>query len=362
MKDKRIVSAAIVMSVAAVICIFAFLQRGGKDQTQNELIRYNASFLDVFDTKTDIVGYGTSKEEFTAQVEKLKEKLWEYHKLYDIYNDYEGISNIKTINDNAGIAPVIVDKEIIRLLLCAREMYEQTDGQVNIAMGSVLSIWHEYREQGIADPEHARLPERKELEKAAAYTDINRMIIDEKTSSVYLEDSEMSLDVGGIGKGYAVKQVAEYAKTIGMDNVLISVGGNVCAMGTHTDGSLWKLGIQNPDTESEEEYVQKVDLEDACVVTSGNYQRYYTVDGKRYCHIIDPNTLMPADYFAAVSIIAEDSGEADALSTAVYNMPYEEGLAFINERDGVEAMWIFEDGTIAYSEHFKDYVADTRTQ
>lgn len=103
--------------------------------------------------------------------------------------------------------------------------------------------------------------------------------------------------------------------------------------------------------------MKKVDVRDACVVTSGNYQRYYTVDGVRYCHIIDPDTLMPADYFASVSIITADSGMADALSTSLYNMPFDEGLAFVNGMDGVEAMWIFGDGSIRYSESFEQYVA-----
>ena len=94
------------------------------------------------------------------------------------------------------------------------------------------------------------------------------------------------------------------------------------------------------------------------MVTSGNYQRYYMVDGVRYCHIVDPDTLMPADYFASVSIITDDSGMADALSTAVYNMPLEDGIAFVNGMDGVEAMWILEDGSIRYSDHFKEYIAE----
>lgn len=320
--------------------------------------RYTATFFDVFDTKTDVIGYGTSKETFTEQVSLLKEKLLYYHKLYDIYHSYDGLNNIKTINDNAGIRPVQVSPEIIHLLQFSREMYERTDGEINIAMGSVLSVWHDYRERGNNDPENARLPSADELSAAGAHTDIEKMIIDENASTVYLSDPEMSLDVGSIGKGYAVQRTAEYAKELGMEHLLLSVGGNVCAVGERPDGTKWRLGIQNPDSGSEETYVKKVDVKDVSVVTSGNYQRYYVVDGKRYCHIIDPDTQMPSDYFSAVSIIAEDSGMADALSTSVYNMPYEEGLAFVNGQEGVEAMWIMEDGAIRYSENFEKYIAE----
>ncbi len=323
-----------------------------------ELSRYTASFLDVFDTKTDVIGYSTDEEAFTEQVSLLKDKLAYYNDLYDIYNDYEGINNIKTINDNAGIAPVEVNRDIIDLLLFSKEMYEKTNGQINIAMGSVLSIWHDYRDAGIDDPENAKLPPMEDLQAASAYMDINQIIIDEEASTVYLPDAHMSIDVGSIGKGYAVQKLAEYAKEIGMKQVLLSVGGNVCAVGKKLDGSDWRIGIQNPDMKSDEAYVEKVDISDACVVTSGNYQRYYVVDGERYCHIIDGDTLMPADYFASVSILAKDSGMADALSTAVFNMPYEEGLAFVNGIDGVEALWVMNDGTIYHTDGFANYIAD----
>ncbi|MBO5070949.1 MAG: FAD:protein FMN transferase [Roseburia sp.] len=356
MKKSRIAAALL---VAALLIGFLIYRQAGNGQNSDAgLTRYTASFLDVFDTQTEIVGYGTSEETFTEQVKLLKDKLTFYNNLYDIYHDYEGINNIKTINDNAGIAPVVVDKEIIELLQYSKDMYEFTEGQLNIAMGSVLTIWHDYREEGINNPEKAKLPDMAELQTAAAHTDISQLIIDQEASTVYLADPEMSLDVGGIGKGYAVQRVAEYAKELGVESILLSVGGNVAAVGEKPDGSQWKLGIQNPDLESDEEYSRKVQVKDESVVTSGNYQRYYVVDGVRYCHIVDPDTLMPADYFASVSIITADSGEADALSTAVYNMPFAEGLAYVNGLDGVEAMWIFEDGSVEYSAHFEEYVAE----
>jgi thiamine biosynthesis lipoprotein len=307
----------------------------------------------VFDTQTEITGYAASEEEFNEQVGLLMDKLTFYHQLFDIYHDYDGINNLKTINDNAGIAPVVVDEEIIRLLTLAQSMAEETDGMVNVALGSVLSCWHDYREEGLA-----RLPDAQELEEANRHTDISRLIIDEAGSTVYLADADMSLDVGSIGKGYAVQKTAEYAAELGIEHLLINVGGNVCAVGTKPDGSDWKVGITNPDTDSSEPYIQKVSVSNRCVVTSGNYQRYYTVDGVRYCHIINPDTLMPSTLFSSVSIIADDSSLADALSTAVFNMNLDNGLSLINGLDGVEAMWITVDGDMIYSEGFEQYLAD----
>lgn len=323
--------------------------------------RFAVNYMDVFDTVTQVIGYGDKQADVQEKADKLKERLVYYHKLFDIYNSYDGINNLYTINAKAGEEPVVVDKELIELLQFSIELYDTTKGQTNIAMGSVLRLWHDYRTDGIDNPGSASLPPMEKLEAAAEHTDINKIIIDEEASTVYLEDPEMSLDVGSIGKGYAVQKVAEYAKELGYDNIVLSVGGNIAAVGPALDGKGtkdWKFGIQNPDLESEESFFLKVGLSNASLVTSGDYQRFYTVDGKEYCHIIDPDTLMPADYFKSVSVIINDSGMADALSTALFNMSYEEGLELINSLENAEAVWYFEDGSIHYSENFEDYIVE----
>ena len=224
MEKKRQIAAVLIL--LALIGVIAYRHSTGKD-----LEKYEASFFDVFDTQTQIIGYASSKEQFSEQMSLIKDKFQYYNDLYDIYHDYEGMNNIKTINDNAGIQPVTMD--------------EKTDGNMNIAMGSVLSIWHDYREAGSEDPYSAELPPMDELERAAEHTDIHNIVIDEEASTVYLTDPDMSLDVGSIGKGYAVQKVAEYAKNeLGIQYMLFSVGGNVCAIGGHPDGSAWAVGIQ----------------------------------------------------------------------------------------------------------------------
>jgi len=338
--------------------IFSNINNDGSLTPKAELKKYTGSFFGAFDTKTDLVAYAASEEDFQRDMEILREKFVYYNNLYDIYNSYEGINNIKTINDNAGKAPVVVDREIINLLKYAIELYSTTNGQTNIAMGSVLTIWHDYRTDGIDTPEKAMLPSEQILRAAAEYISIEDIIIDEEASTVFLKDSRMSIDVGSIGKGYAVQRVAEFAKSIGYTNMLISAGGNVSAIGMKTDGSQWKVGVQNPDLNSSEPYSEKIYLApDECIVTSGDYQRYYYVGDTKYCHIIDPDTLYPASYFASVSIVTTDSGKADALSTAVFCMPVEEGVAFINSLDNVEAMWILHDGSKVYSTGFKEKIA-----
>ncbi len=347
---KQYIPAIAAVLLVLIGLLLSFYQK----QTTGE--QYRKNYIDAFDTVTTIIGYGDSQEEVTKKTDVLMEELKRYHKLYDIYNSYDGINNLKTINDNAGIAPVKVDKEIIDLLKFSINLYDKTEGQTNIALGSVLKIWHNYRNAGINNPSTAALPPMTDLETASQHCDIHNIIIDEEASTVYLNDPEMSLDVGSIGKGYAVQKVSEYARELGYNNMVISVGGNISVIGPKTDESLWKFGIQNPDLKSEQASIQSVSLVDTCLVTSGDYQRYYTVDGIDYCHIIDPDTLMPANYCKSVTVITPDSGEADALSTAVFCMPFEEGLVFINSIDNVEAMWVLEDGSIEYSSNFEHYI------
>jgi len=252
---------------------------------------------------------------------------------------------------------VKVDKKIIDLILFSKEEYDNTDGLMNIAFGSVLKIWHDYRTLGTENPEKAELPPLELLTEASKHTDINNIVIDEDNSTVFLTDSKMSIDVGSVGKGYATEQVCKLAEEKGLKNALISVGGNVRAIGNKgVDNKAWNVGIENPDKESDQKYVSVVNLDNMSLVTSGNYQRYYTVNGKSYHHIIDPKTLFPSEYFSSVTILSKDSAVADALSTAVFNMPIETGLDYINSIENTDAIWVLLDGQKVYSDRIQAYI------
>ncbi len=340
---KRIISVAIVITIILGTCSC------GSEEPK----RYEAQFLNLFDTVTTIVAYSQDEEKLAEQVQWIYDELEIYHQLFDIYNEYPGVKNIKTINDHAGIAPVKVDQKLIDLLIFSKEMHGLTHGKVNVAFGSVLSIWHNYREQGIENPDLSRLPSRLELEEAALHTDIEKVIIDTARSTLYLEDEKMLIDVGAVGKGYALEQVAKKAEEQGITNMLISLGGNVCALGgKYGDDTPWNVGVENPDKESETGTIATVYLLDQSIVSSGDYQRYYTVGGKKYHHIIDPDTLMPTAYYKSVSIICNSSGIADALSTAIFNMPLEEGMKFIESLPQTEACFILKDNQVVYSSGF----------
>ena len=311
--------------------------------------QYQATFLTLFDTVTTIVGYADTEEEFQAKAQQIHDDLQEYHQLFDIYNEYAGISNLKTINDHAGIAPVTVDRRIIDLLVDSKRYYALSDGAVNVAMGSVLQLWHDARTEGINSPERAKLPDGALLQEAQTHSNFSSVIIDEENSTVFLTDPQQRLDVGAIAKGWSVEQVCRHAP----EGLLVSVGGNVCATGPKPTGSNWVIGIQSPDDDAS--YLHTLNIHEGCVVTSGDYQRYYVVDGKPYHHIIDPQSAYPARYWRAVTIVCSDSGLADFLSTALFVLPQEEGQHLL-DKTGAVAMWVTLDGTILYSPGFEDLI------
>ena len=312
-------------------------------------VSYTATYLTLFDTLTTIKGYADSEEAFHAIAQQIHDALQEYHQLFDIYNSYEGINNLKTINDAAGKEAVKVDDRIISLLLDCKQYYNLTNQRVNVAMGSVLSLWHDARTHGINDPVNAALPETNALLLAAEHMDFGCVEINEKDSTVYITDPDVSLDVGALAKGWAAQQVAEKAPS----GLLISVGGNVCATGPKDEsGTPWVVGIQDPDSS---EYLHTIYVTKGSVVTSGDYQRAYTVDGKSYHHIIDPDTLYPSAYWRSVTIVCEDSGLADALSTALFLLPQAEGQVLL-DRCGAMALWVSMDGSILYSPGFENLI------
>jgi len=311
--------------------------------------------MDYFDTVITIVGYEDTKEEFDAVANEMIAQFGEYHKLYSIYHRFDGIENLCTINElvDGEHRTVTVDRRIIDMLLYAKEMYSVTGGIVNVAMGSVLSLWHNYRQIGMDDPANASLPPMDSLVAASEHTDISCLVIDEENSTVTLTDPYAKLDVGAIAKGYATERVAKYFEDKGVDGYVLNVGGNIRLIGSKPGGEKWTVGIENP---SGEEYLAYLQLHAKSVVTSGSYQRFYYVEGKPYHHIIHPDTLMPAEGFVSVSVICDDSGFGDALSTALFCLSEEDGLALVESLPETEAMWVAEDGTKTVSSGWDEFV------
>ncbi len=314
-------------------------------------------YFSYFDTVSYIYSYaGDSEKQFNENCDGVSALLEEYHQLFNIYYEYSGVVNLCTLNKNAGGEPLTVDKKLIDFLIVAKELYDKTNGEMNIMLGSVLRPWHDCREQASNDPQNSKIPDGQLLTEASAHTSISLLEIDKENNTVRISDPDARIDVGAFGKGYATEMAAQMLIENGAQSYVLNIGGNIRIIGTKPDGSGWRTGIKNP--QNPQEFSLKIDLSNTSCVTSGSYERFFTVDGKRYHHIIDKDTNFPAAHFSSVSIICTDSGLADALSTALFCMSYEEGQALVSEIGNVDVLWIKEDGEMLMTDGLKALICE----
>ena len=295
--------------------------------------KFSRTYWDYFDTFATITGYAASQSEFDGACELARRELERCHRLFDIYNEYEGLNNIAAVNKNAGLQPVEVDGEILSLMEFSMDMAAKTGGALNVAMGAVLRLWHDCR-----DADVPYLPDKDALAEAYRHCHIEDVIIDRQAGTLYLADPLMSLDVGAAAKGRAVELAAQALEDAGYTGFAVNVGGNLRVTGDKPDGQGWSAGVQDPFGGSEP--AGQITLHGEALATSGTYQRYFELDGVRYHHIIDPDTLYPGTNYQSVSVCSPDAGLADALSTALFNMNIPDGLTLIESFPGTQVMWI----------------------
>lgn len=332
---------------------------------------YTETVDGLFDTVHVISGYDKSEQEFKKKVKFYQEEMEKLHKLYTSYEDFQGINNISTINENAGIKPVKVDRNIIDLLKDTLERNKEISNKVNIAAGNVIDLWDKAKMEG-------KLPEQSELEKMQKCAKTENIVIDEQNSTVFIKERCTKLNLGAVAKGYAVEQVTKKMEKAGMTSFIISAGGNVKVVGKRkiskkeseiTDLKSCKnqfcIGIalplyndnnidkSNPYNNGKNDYLAKIATENMSIVTTGNYQRYFVMDNKVYGHVINLETLKPEDSFASVSVITEDSGLADFMSTTLFLLSYEEGKALIEKigkKEKIDVIWAMKNGDVMSSE------------
>ena len=333
---KRILSLAVATLLLLALPVLSFTSC-----TDPEIKVKNRIFYEYFDTVSYVYDYsGGTDAQFDEVCRGVEYELKTCHELFDIYNTYAGVTNLKTVNDSAGKGPVKVNVRIIDLLEEAVELYELTDGNVNVMMGSVLSIWHKHRTEGVS------LPDMDALVAANEHTSIENLVIDRENMTVEITDPEASLDVGAIAKGFTAELIYNMLAERGICGYAINLGGNLRTVGTKPDGSGWVSGVQNPDKNAADPYVATLTISDSALVTSGVYERYYTVDGVQYHHIINKDTLMPERNYLSVTVHTESSTVADALSTALFNMSIDEGREVISSLSYTEIIYVLADGGV----------------
>lgn len=350
---KYILSLCLVLGLLVNLTGCPQTAQGGEDNKAKGMVYYT-----FFDTVSYVYSYSDdSQAVFESNCSAVSEILGKYHKLFDIYYEYAGVTNLRTINKNAGGEPLTVEKELIDFLLYAKELYTLTNGEMNIMMGALLRPWHDCRTAAATDPANAAIPSDDIIAEAMNHIDFSSLEIDEENLTVRITDPKASIDVGALGKGYATEKAAEYLESKGVNSYVLNIGGNIRIIGTKADGSGWLTGIKDPKAPNAK-YASYITIANTSCVTSGDYERFFNVDGQKYHHIIDKDTGLPASYFTSVTIITQDSGLADALSTALFCMSYEDGRALVDSLEGVDILWIENDGTLRMTDGYKALITD----
>lgn len=255
---------------------------------------------------------------------------------------------IDQVNEAAGITPVVVDENTYKVIEKGLTYSKLTNGAFDITIGPIVKLWN------IGFPE-ARVPSADEVKQTLPLVGFDKVILDSAHSSIYLTDKGMHLDLGGIGKGYAADEMAALLRENGVKHAIIDLGGNIYTLGDKPGNQLWTIGVQDPFN-PRGKTIGRLKTANKSIVTSGVYERFVKDEsGKQYHHILSPKTGYPYEnQIAGVTIVSDSSTDGDALSTAVFAMGVEEGLAFVETLEGVDAIFITLDSKIYTTNGIQD--------
>jgi thiamine biosynthesis lipoprotein len=257
----------------------------------------------------------------------------EFDRVNNLMSAYRDDSELAKVNRASGVKPVVVSPALVNILEISREYSRKTDGAFDVTIGPVLRLWGFYRNKGY-------LPADSELLKAVSRVGWQNLAIDKKSSTVFLTNRGMALDLGAIAKGYAVDRAAGRLKEIGIENAMINAGGNLYAIGDK-DGTGWNIGIRHPERD---DIFTTLHIQNMAVATSGCYERFFDLAGRRFCHIIDAHTGRPIDNgILSVTIIAPTATDADAMSTSTMLLGPDDGFLLLEKSAGIEGLILFRD-------------------
>ncbi len=282
---------------------------------------------------------------------KLEDKV--YQEVWDAMDTIDNTmsmslakSEIKAINDAAGVRPVTVSDDVFYVIETALKYSDRSD-KFDISIGPIVSLW------GIGS-DNPKVPDASVLSDKMAFVNYEKIQIDKEAKSVFLLDKEMAIDVGAVAKGFAADRAKEILEKNHVKRAIVNFGGNILTIGSKQNNKPWQIGVQHPD-QSRGAYFGIIPLDDKTIVTSGTYERYFEANGKRYHHILDTKTGYPVDNgLLSVSIITDSSINADVLSTLIFAEGLERGLAFIESLEDVEAIFVTSENRVYLSSGLKN--------
>ena len=259
-----------------------------------------------------------------------------------LISSWDENSQTGNINRSAGIEPVQVDVELFNLIKRSIAISKLTDGAFNITYASMDKVWK-------FDGSVTQLPDSNTVKESVRKVGYQNIQLSEDNRSVFLPEKGMKIGFGAIGKGYAADHTMNLLKSLGVTSGIINASGDLRTWGQQPNGEPWQIGVKNPLNKNK--VFVLLPLVNQALVTSGNYEKFITIDGKRYAHIIDPRTGYPTSGLTSVTIIASSAELADALATSVFVMGKDVGLDFVNQLKDVECVLVQDDGMVFYSDH-----------
>ncbi len=294
----------------------------------------------ALDTLVDLKIYGYRNQE--AGEALIQDSFDLLTSLEDTLSLHVEGSDIYNLKQNAGIAPVEVSDLTYRLLADSLFFSAMTGGLFDITAGPLIDLW-------AIDPPDGHYPSKTELDAVLPLIDYHRIEF-LGNNEIELRDKGMVVNLGAIAKGTIADELKAFLIENGVQSALINLGGNVLAVGSKPDGSSFVIGIQDPD-KGRGEYLLSLEINDEAVVSSGDYERYFEYEGKKYHHILNPKTGFPADTnIKQVTIVTQNSQMADGLSTSVLLLGVQDGMRLVESLDGVEAILMTKDNYIYFTE------------
>ncbi len=267
----------------------------------------------------------------------IETALAEIHKVDDLMSDFKSDSEISRVNKDGFKTAVHLSQSTYEVLQRSIEFSKLTDGAFDVTVGPLVDLFHSAEKKQVA-------PTKEQIAQARSKVGFEKLKLDEQNRTAKFSVDGMRLDLGGIAKGYAVDKAVEAMQTCGAIGGMVDIGGDIRCFGAPPEGrNHWLIGLQNPNLEKEtagRNIVLKLKLTNGAVATSGDYQQYILIEGKRYSHIIDRKTITSTKGLSSVTIIADNATDADALATAVSVMGTEKGLELIESTNDTEAILI----------------------
>lgn len=282
-------------------------------------------------------------DEEACALERIRAGVAEIQRIEKLLTTYDETSETNQINRQAGIAPVPVSRETFDLIERSIRISAVTQGAFDITYGSVdPRLWN-------FDTHMKSLPDRKTAREMVRLINYRNILLDKAHTTVFLKEKGMRIGFGGIGKGYAAERAKAVMQKMGTGSGLVNAAGDLTAWGYQPDGTPWTIGISNPDDPNK--VVSLLNITDMSLATSGNYEKYVMIDGKKYSHTIDPRTGLPVTGIKSVTIICPNAEIADAMATPVMIMGIKAGMDMINQINQMEAIIIDDENKVYASDN-----------